>query len=91
VGDKVPQSADDRLLDSVDENVSDSVQWALRMRARGLLREDEVEEAATLRAAALSVKEAGQSLPWSPWKQVPRHRRNVPERAIAAAARRREA
>jgi len=84
---RMPDGADDELWEIVDGVVGESVQWAERLARLGLLREDQVEDAAALRSAALSMEKVKRSR-W--WRRLPRHRRRDPEHAMVAVMRKRE-
>lgn len=56
----------------MDERLEECRRWAEEMVRLGLLREDQVEEAAALRAA-MGAAEAGQGRRLS-WEWMPRHR-----------------
>lgn len=84
----MPESLDEELWGIMEDLAVESVEWAQRLAGLGLLREDQVEDAAALRAAALSMEKARQR-GWL--RRLPRHRRMAPEQALVAAIRRREA
>ena len=86
--DQMPESLDEELWGIMEDLAAESAEWAQRLARLGLLREDQVEDAAALRAAALGMEKVKQSRLWG---QLPRHRRRAPEHALIALMRRKEA
>ena len=77
----------------MDEKLLESLRWAERMERLGLLREDQVLEAAALRAAALQATAAclEEAVQGRPSRRLPRHRVMVAARRIREAVRGRSA
>jgi len=71
----------------VDDKLLESLRWAESMAKLGLLREDQIAEAAALRAAALNEAEAGQ-IPRSASRPLSRHRAMRDVRRIREKVRR---
>ena len=63
-------------MDGADDKLLDSLRWAERMERLGLLREDQVLEAAALRAAALGATVLSLELAVlrRPSRRLPRHK-----------------